>query len=132
MKSKLMPKPMTKPTSWPARTALLAASCALAGTLGSAFSNAAQEQSAELQAGRQKAQACNVCHGPAGISQAPDTPHIAGQPVIYLTAQLKAYRNGTRKHEVMAVMAKPLTDDDIAALAAWYSSIKIEATAPGS
>ncbi len=49
---------------------------------------------------------------------------------MYVAAQLRAYRSGARKHEVMAVMAKPLTDDDIANLAAWFASIKVEATAP--
>jgi cytochrome c553 len=91
---------------------------------------AAQAQS-ELEVGRTKAQMCAVCHGPSGISNAPDAPHLAGQPALYLAAQMRAYRSGARKHEVMAVIAKPLSDDDIAALAAWYSSIKIEATLPG-
>ena len=84
----------------------------------------------DAAAGRAKAQACTVCHGPKGISTAPDAPNIAGQPAIYLSAQLRAYRSGARKHEVMAVMAKPLTDDDIQNLAAWYASIRIEATLP--
>jgi cytochrome c553 len=84
----------------------------------------------DATAGRAKAQACAVCHGPNGISTAPDAPNIAGQPAIYLAAQLRAYRSGARKHEVMAVMAKPLTDDDIKNLAAWYASIRIEATPP--
>jgi cytochrome c553 len=30
----------------------------------------------------------------------------------------------------MAVIAKPLSDDDIANLAAWFSSVRIEAKAP--
>lgn len=84
----------------------------------------------DAQAGRIKSQSCAVCHGPAGISSAPDAPHLAGQPAIYLERQLKAYRSGERKHEVMAVIAKPLTDADIANLAAWYSSIRVEAEAP--
>jgi cytochrome c553 len=62
-----------------------------------------------------------------GISNMPDAPHLAGQPEIYLAAQLRAYRSGERKHEVMAVMAKPLSDDDIGNLAAWFASIKVEA-----
>jgi cytochrome c553 len=87
-------------------------------------------QARDADAGRAKAQACAVCHGPMGVSNAPDAPHLAGQPVIYLEAQLRAYRSGARKHEVMAVMARPLTDEDIANLAAWFSSIRIEAQAP--
>jgi cytochrome c553 len=76
--------------------------------------------------GRAKAQACSVCHGPLGISNAPDAPHLAGQPRIYLMEQLKAFRSGRRRHEVMNVIAKPLTDADISNLADWYSSLKIE------
>jgi cytochrome c553 len=83
-------------------------------------------RAADAAAGKAKAQACAVCHGPVGISSAPDAPHLAGQPEIYLAAQLRAYRSGERKHEVMAVMAKPLSDDDIANLAAWFASIKVE------
>ncbi len=85
---------------------------------------------ADAAAGKAKAQACAVCHGPLGISSMPDAPNLAGQPEIYLTAQLRAYRGGERKHEVMAVMAKPLSDDDIANLAAWFNAIRVEATAP--
>ena len=39
--------------------------------------------------------------------------------------QLRAYRDGTRKHEVMSLMAKPLTNDDIDNIAAWFSSLKL-------
>ncbi len=84
----------------------------------------------DLAKGRQKAQACAVCHGPLGISSAPDAPNLAGDPALYTAAQLRAYRNGTRKHEVMAVMAKPLTDDDIADLAAWFASLRVDVQAP--
>lgn len=95
--------------------------------LGAALAAPGQAQ----DAGRQKAQqVCAVCHGPAGVSSAPDAPHLAGQPEIYLAAQLRAYRSGARRHEVMGVIAKPLSDDDIAALARWYASIKVEATPP--
>lgn len=77
--------------------------------------------------GRAKAQSCAVCHGPLGISTMPDSPHLAGQPRVYLVAQLKAFRAGKRTHEVMNVIAKPLSDADIEALADWYASIAIEA-----
>lgn len=89
---------------------------------------AAHAQDAAL--GRQKATACAVCHGPLGISVTPDAPNLAGQPALYVAAQLRAYRGGTRKHEVMAVLAKTLTDDEISHLAAWFASIRVEAQAP--
>ncbi|MBL8341895.1 MAG: c-type cytochrome [Rubrivivax sp.] len=84
----------------------------------------------DAASGRARAQPCVVCHGPLGLSTMPDTPHLAGQPAIYLAAQLRAYRSGARKHEVMAVMARPLTDADIEQLAAWFASIRVEAKEP--
>jgi cytochrome c553 len=84
----------------------------------------------EIYAGHAKAHACSVCHGPLGLAVAPDAPNLADQPALYLTAQLRAYRSGARRHEVMSVMAKPLSDDDIAHLAAWFSAIRVEATPP--
>lgn len=84
----------------------------------------------DVAAGRQKANACAVCHGPLGLSTLPNAPHLAGQPAIYTAAQLKAYRGGTRQHEVMTLMAKPLSDTDIDNLADWYASIKVQVQAP--
>jgi cytochrome c553 len=81
-------------------------------------------------AGRLKAGACTVCHGELGLSQAPDVPHLAGQPEVYLVEQLKAYRSGKRVHEVMTVAAKGLSDADIENLAAWYSSLAVRVETP--
>jgi cytochrome c553 len=94
--------------------AVLAASCTCA-------------LAADPPPGRAKAQPCAVCHGPLGIGTMPDTPNLAGQPRVYLVAQLKAFRSGKRAHEVMNVIAKPLSDADIEALSDWYASIAIEA-----
>jgi cytochrome c553 len=76
------------------------------------------------------AQPCATCHGANGLSTLVNAPHLAGQPAIYLAEQMKAYRSGKRQHEVMNVIAKPLSDADIDALAAWYASIKIEVKMP--
>jgi cytochrome c553 len=99
----------------------------LAVVLAGACSSVAAE---DIGAGRAKAQLCAVCHGPLGVSVAPDTPNLAGHPATYLVAQLQHFRSGARKHEVMNVMAKMLSDDDMVNLAAWFSAIKVEATAP--
>ena len=104
-----------------ARAALVVVSLCLTALPGRA---------AEPAAGRQKAQACAVCHGALGLSVTPDAPHLAGQPALYLAAQLRAYRSGKRAHEVMAVMARPLSDDDIRELADWYASLVVEVKAP--
>ena len=73
---------------------------------------------------------CAVCHGEFGISVAPNAPNLAGQPAVYLAEQLKAYRSGKRSDETMSVVAKALTDADIADLTAWFASIAIEAKPP--
>ena len=86
---------------------------------------------ADPGAGRIKANAaCAVCHGPSGIAMMPSAPHLAGQPSIYLVEQLNHYRSGKRTHEIMSVIAKPLTDSEIDDLAAWYSSLQISVQAP--
>jgi cytochrome c553 len=84
---------------------------------------------ADVTLGSTKARACAVCHGVQGIAMAPDTPHLAGQPERYLSEQLKAYRSGKRSHEIMSLMAKPLSDEDIRDLAQWFSSLVIEVRA---
>ena len=100
------------------RPAAVAILCLLAVAAGGA--------QADAKAGKDKARACATCHGPLGLSSLPNAPNLAGQPEVYMAEQLKAYRSGKRNHEVMAVIAKPLSDDDIADLSAWYASLKIE------
>ena len=107
------------------RGSLLTAAAALCGA---AWCGAAQADDAS--AGRAKAQACAVCHGSLGVATHPQAPHLAGQPAEYVRAQLRAYRSGARKNDMMTLMAKPLSDDDIDQLAAWFASIRIEASAP--
>ncbi len=86
---------------------------------------------ADIEAGKQKVKtACQVCHGLNGIATMPIAPHIAGESEIYLQNQLKAFRSGKRENEIMSVIAKDLSDEDIANVAAWYGSIEITATIP--
>ena len=91
----------------------------------------ASTAAADLNAGRTRAAtACAVCHGPVGLSMQPNVPHLAGQPLFYLTEQLKNYRSGKRANEVMAVIAKPLSDAEIDDLALWYSSLQVRVDPP--
>ena len=69
-----------------------------------------------------KAQACVACHGQTGVSSSPEFPNIAGQNAAYLAIQLTAFRDGTRSNPAMAPFVSGLSDADIAALAAFYSS----------
>lgn len=78
----------------------------------------------DLAAGAAKAQACFACHGPQGVSQAAQTPSLAGQPDGFLQWQLVFFRSGVRKNPVMQPMAASLSDDDIRNLAAYFAAQK--------
>ena len=80
-------------------------------------------QAADIEAGKLKSASCAGCHGSAGISNNPMWPNLAGQKPGYLAKQLKAFRDGTRSDPMMTPMAAPLSDDDIANLAAYYNSL---------
>ena len=77
----------------------------------------------DIQAGKSKAASCAGCHGPQGFSAIPGYPHLAGQKAGYLVNSLKSFRSGDRANPIMGPMAKPLTDQDIDDLAAFYSSL---------
>ncbi len=79
---------------------------------------------ADAAAGKAKAALCASCHGQNGISMLPQNPNLAGQKELYLVNALKAYKAQTRKEPTMNAMAAPLSDTDIANLAAYYSSLK--------
>ncbi len=77
----------------------------------------------DAAAGKSKATSCAMCHGAAGISANDIWPNLAGQKPGYLVKQMKAFRDGDRKDPMMSPMAAPLSDDDIANLAAYFSSL---------
>ncbi len=87
-------------------------------------------QAADPALGKQKAKMCQTCHGIDGLARIPTAPHIAGESRVYIVTQLKAFRSGARTHEIMSLIAKDLSDEDIENLAAWYSSIEIEVRIP--
>jgi len=64
---------------------------------------------------------CINCHGAAGKGVA-SYPKISGQEISYTTSRLETYREGTKigpNSSLMIMMAKPLTDEEIADLAAY-------------
>jgi len=77
-------------------------------------------------AGKEKSQVCAACHAADGNSIQPVWPKIAGQHPEYLVKQLTDYRNGDRENAQMSPMAANLSDEDIADLAAFYSSQKVQ------
>jgi len=91
----------------------------------------AQEPVAELAPGQDPAnapEACIACHGADGIAQIEDAPNLAGETVMYIDTQLKAFRTGKRTHDVMSPIAAEMTNDEIRAAAEWYSSVRFEVT----
>ena len=87
-------------------------------------------KSADARAGRAKAIACQACHGLDGLSKHPEAPNLAGQIENYLAKATTSYRTGERKNELMNIVARDLSDDDIANLAAFYAGIQIEVIPP--
>jgi len=83
-----------------------------------------------ISAGRQKALACQTCHGLDGLSKLPDAPNIAGNPEQYLVRQLNAFKKGERKNDMMTLVVQPLSDQDVEDLAAYYAAIEVTVTVP--
>ncbi len=79
---------------------------------------------ADLAAGKDKTASCAGCHGTEGISETGLFPNLAGQHAEYLESALKQYRDGDRENEMMTPMAKGLSNEDIANIAAYYASLK--------
>jgi cytochrome c553 len=71
-------------------------------------------------------QACNSCHGPAGSGEPPVIPYLAGQYSQYIVFTLDMWQRGFRKNspEAMAVIAKKLGTQEIAAVAAYYQQVQ--------
>jgi len=101
----------------PRRLPLAAATLALAFATGDAA-----RADGDPEAGREKSQVCQACHGERGISVDPTYPHLAGQYADYLEYSLRRYRSGERENVLMNPMSANLTDQDIEDLAAWYAS----------
>ena len=85
---------------------------------------------ADQAAAKGRAAQCFVCHGADGLAKTPDAPNLAGQNGAYLVKALKDYRSGKREHEVMSMMAKNLSDDDISLVASYFTSIAVTVKAP--
>jgi cytochrome c553 len=86
-----------------------------------------------IDAGKAKVEeVCSACHGANGASVSDTIPNLAGQKGKYIEIQLKALRDGTRPHPIMGAIAKQLTDDDIANVAAYFSSLQGAAAAAKS
>lgn len=106
------------PTDWRAglRPALLSIAVAVPGV--HAFEG-------DPERGRVKADTCLGCHGIPSYTNTYPTyhvPKVGGQHREYIIAALLAYRSGQREHDTMHNNAVTLSDQDIADIAAYFSS----------
>jgi cytochrome c553 len=93
---------------------------------GASFTAQAQELKGDAARGATLNASCIGCHGIPGYqSSFPEVhrvPAISGQNAKYIVAALNAYKKGERKHGTMRAVATVLSEQDMADLAAYYST----------
>jgi cytochrome c553 len=99
------------------RAVLAAGLIVLIGALGTAYA------AGDAAAGKAKAASCASCHGANGQGSG-DNPKLAGKPEAELAQALQEFKAGKRSNTMMKSLARRLSDQDIANLAAYYSSLK--------
>lgn len=72
--------------------------------------------------GRTIGSACFGCHGAGSASGAAIPPIILGAPAEYIETSLKEFRDGARPSTIMQRIAKGYTDEEIAAVAQYFSA----------
>ena len=76
----------------------------------------------DVQHGAFIAMNCAACHGEAGVSSSSLIPTLAGMDAAVIYKQLDDYRKGKRLWGVMAAMAKALSAQDSADVAAYFAA----------
>jgi len=100
------------------RVLAIATVCAVVGVAGMAHA------AGDIGAGKAKASICTGCHGVEGLGNDKNPP-LAGKDVKQLAhQQMRDYKSGARQHALMNQMMKPLSEQDIENLAAYYASLK--------
>jgi len=108
--------------------AVLSLGLCLAGTAaaeGAAAPTAAVSTGAVVgsaDAGATKAAVCTACHGVNGNSVNPEWPNLAGQNAVYIREQLGMFKAKKRNNPVMQPIVDPLTEQDMADLAAFFAA----------
>jgi cytochrome c553 len=88
---------------------------------GAASDAIAQQPDPNL--GRNLAAACANCHGTNGVSQ-PGMPSLAGRKRASLVQPMQDFRSGRRPATVMHQIAKGYSDEQVEAIAAYFSAQK--------
>ena len=69
------------------------------------------------------ASSCSGCHA-ANPNVGTPVPPLAGRPAAEIASQMIAFKSGQRAGTIMDRIAKGFSDEEIQAIAAWYSSQK--------
>ena len=72
----------------------------------------------------EKAKLCATCHGEQGVPTQKNIPVIWGQNEGYLIFQLRDFKSGARKNDLMSPIAAGIDPNDINAFAAYFSKLK--------
>jgi len=78
---------------------------------------------ANAEAGKAQSSNCAACHGPDGKG-VESNPRIAGMSEQSFVEALQAYKKRTRTNAAMRAIARGLSDEDIANLAAYFATLK--------
>lgn len=106
------------PASDPAATAAAPAAAAAAAPVA---------LTGDATRGKGLSYTCRGCHGVEGYKNVYPTYHVpklGGQSEVYLRNALMEYRGANRKHPTMQAQAESFSEQDIADIAAYLSSIK--------
>lgn len=88
--------------------------------------NLASAADVDLKRGEDLSQTCLGCHGAPGLRNASPVykvPMIGGQHAAYIVSALQAYKNKDRSHPTMQAQAASLSDQDMADIAAYFTSL---------
>ena len=106
------------------RTAIIAALV----VVGTASDPIFAQQKGDRAFGEYLASECVTCHQPSG--QFSGIPPIVGWPDESFVAVMNEYRHKKRENPVMQTIAARLSDEEIAALAAYFGSLTLKPKAP--
>jgi len=72
----------------------------------------------------EKAKTCATCHGEQGVPINKTTPVIWGQDAGYMFYQLRDFKSGARKNDLMSPIAVQLQQEELLPLAQYFSKQK--------
>lgn len=101
---------------------LRAATCGTLIALLALIGTTATAADGDATRGKDKSVTCAACHGADGNSINPEWPSLAGQHQSYLVTSMLSFQEGARENVLMSPQAANLTDEDIADLAAYFST----------